>query len=86
MNQRLLFLLSNISRFHFAHSSEQVRCPAENQRNCSMTCRWASCRDPLCKEGFAPMREYRVYVAGSSQLGNVTKTFDITPEHHGMDN
>lgn len=32
------------------------------------------------------MREYRVYVAGFSQLGNVTKTFDITPEHHGMNN
>uniref|UniRef100_A0A8W8IIF6 Fibronectin type-III domain-containing protein n=1 Tax=Magallana gigas TaxID=29159 RepID=A0A8W8IIF6_MAGGI len=62
--------------------SKQVRCPAESQTNFSMTCRWASCRDPLCKEGFAPMREYRVYVAGSSQLGNVTKTFDITPEHH----
>lgn len=62
--------------------SKQVRCPAEIPTTFSMTCRWAFCRDPLCKEGFVPMREYRVYVAGFSQLGNVTKTFDITPEHH----
>lgn len=60
--------------------SEVERCPDETQSDFSMTCRWEPCQSPDCS--FAAMREYRVYVTGSSPLGNANKTFDIAPEHY----